>query len=102
VLRKRSGKFTLNIAENGQMRLSQQNQSLLVGSELEVRAAEIVQMLPDSTLWPFFILLRLRRQNKKTVSVPFFLGSLPPALFRRLSVACRWIAAQNEPKQSYL
>jgi toxin CptA len=61
---------------------------------------EIVQMMPGSTLWPFFSLLRLRQQNKKMIVVPFFWGSLSPQLFRRLSIACRWIAARNDIQQS--
>jgi hypothetical protein len=92
VLRKRDGKITLMIAGDGQISLLRRRQGHLAG----VDQLEIVQMMPDSTLWPFFILLRLRLQNKKVIAVPFFQGDLPPELFRRLSVACRWIAARND------
>jgi hypothetical protein len=92
ILRKRDGKITLMIAGDGQISLLRQWQGRLAGMDQR----EIVQMMPDSTLWPFFILLRLRLQNKKVIAVPFFQGDLPPELFRRLSVACRWIAARKD------
>jgi toxin CptA len=82
----------LTIAENGQMRLLRYRSGHLSVSN----RPEIVEMMQGSTLWSFFILLRLRQHNKKTIVVPFFLGSLSPRLFRRLSVACRWIAARND------
>ena len=91
VLRKKDGKITMMIAGDGQISLLRRQQGHFAGMD----QLEIVQMMPDSTLWPFFILLRLRLQNKKVIAVPFFQGDLPPELFRRLSVACRWIAARN-------
>src|ERR1700693_3846171 len=92
VLRKRDGKITLMIASDGQMSVLRRRQGRFAG----VDQLDIVQMMPDSTLWPFLILLRLRLHNKKVIAVPFFQGDLPPELFRRLSVACRWIASRND------
>ncbi|MDB5992232.1 MAG: hypothetical protein JWQ10_3635 [Herbaspirillum sp.] len=96
VMRKRYGKITLMIAGDGQISLLRRRQGCFAGMD----QLEIVQMMPDSTLWPFFILLRLRLQNKKVIAVPFFQGDLSPELFRRLSVACRWIAARKDGAQS--
>ncbi|MDB5118704.1 MAG: flagellar hook-length control protein [Mucilaginibacter sp.] len=94
-LYKRCGSIALTITDSGQMRLSGLNQDYVGGED----RADIVQMMPDSTIWPFFILLRLRKQNKKLIVVPFFPGNLSPELFRRLSVACRWIATRNDAAQ---
>jgi hypothetical protein len=92
---RRCGRIALAITDSGQMRLSRLGQGHLASGD----QADIVQMMPDSTIWPFFILLRLRKQNKKLIVVPFFPGDLSPELFRRLSVACRWIAARNDAAQ---
>lgn len=97
VLCKRRRNVKLTISGNGQICLMRQGQD---GFPAAGRA-DVVQMLPGSTLWPFFILLRLRQQNKKITVVPFFLCSLSPQSFRRLSIACRWIAARNETAQSH-
>jgi toxin CptA len=98
VLYKRCGRMVLTITGSGQMRLSRLDQARFANGY----QADIVQMMPDSTIWPFFILLRLRKQNKKLIVVPFFPGNLSPELFRRLSVACRWIAVRNDATQPYL
>lgn len=90
------GRIRLTIAENGELALIRRGEKHFPVAD----KADIVQMMPGSTLWPFFILLRLRQQNKKMIVVSFFWGSLSPQLFRRLSVACRWIAARNDVRQS--
>lgn len=90
------GKIRLTIAENGELALVRCGEKYLPVAD----RGDIVQMMPGSTLWPFFILLRLRKQNKKMIVVSFFWGSLSPQLFRRLSVACRWIAVRNDVHQS--
>jgi toxin CptA len=95
MLHARNGKVRLAIAQNGQISLVlQRNERFPV-----VKRAEIVQMMPGSTLWPFFILLRLRLQNRKMIVVPFFWGDLSSQRFRRLSVACRWIATRIDTPQ---
>ncbi|HWZ49699.1 MAG TPA: hypothetical protein VNX00_15900, partial [Herbaspirillum sp.] len=58
VLRKKDGKITMMIAGDGQISLLRRQQGHFAG----MNQLEIVQMMPDSTLWPFFILLRLRLQ----------------------------------------
>jgi hypothetical protein len=95
VLHAGNGKVTLAIAHNGQIGLVLQRKERFPVA----KQAEIVQMMPGSTLWPFFILLRLRRPNRKMIVVPFFWGDLSPQRFRRLSVACRWIAARTDAPQ---
>ncbi|HEY4316212.1 MAG TPA: hypothetical protein VGN04_01290 [Herbaspirillum sp.] len=89
-------KIRLAIAGNGELTLVRCREKHPPAAD----RSEIVQLMPGSTLWPFFILLRLRQQNKNMIVVPFFWGSLSPQHFRRLSVACRWIAARNDVLQS--
>jgi hypothetical protein len=96
VLHTANGPVRLTIAENGQLSLVLQRKERFPVA----KRAEIVQMMPGSTLWPFFILLRLRLQNRKMIVVPFFWGDLSPQRFRRLSIACRWIAARTDTPQS--
>ena len=91
-----AGKIRLIIADDGEISLIRYRKQHFPAAE----QVEIVEMMQGSTLWSFFILLRLRQQNKNTIVVPFFRGSLSPLLFRRLSVACRWIAARNDVPQS--
>jgi toxin CptA len=98
VLRKRRRKVRLTISDTGQISLIRQGQQHFS----DAGQADIVQMMPGSTLWSFFLLLRLRQQNKKTTVVSFFLYSLSPQSFRRLSVACRWVAARNDAAQAHL
>jgi toxin CptA len=96
VLRTSNSPVRLTIAENGQLSLVLQRKERFPVA----KPAEIVQMMPGSTLWPFFILLRLRLQNRKMIVVPFFWGDLSPQRFRRLSIACRWIASRTDAPQS--
>jgi len=97
VLRKRDDNVTLTIAEDGRISLSRRCRFRNNASDApESGQPEIVQLMPDSTLWSFYILLRLRQQNKSITVASFFLYSLSPQSFRRLSLACRWIIARND------
>jgi toxin CptA len=100
VLRRRCRKVRLTISDAGQISLIPQGRKGFAEAG-EADGAEIVRMMPGSTLWPFFILLRLQQQNKQITTVPFFLYSLSPQSFRRLSIACRWIAARNDAAPSH-
>lgn len=54
-----------------------------------------VRLLPDSTLWPLMLLLRLEDENGGLMTVPVLPDSVSRGGFRALSVACRWIAANE-------
>lgn len=54
-----------------------------------------VRLLPESTFWPLMLLLRLRDMNGKVVTMPVLPDSVSRDSFRALSVACRWIAANE-------
>lgn len=85
----RAGSRRLDISASGEMRLTDH----VSGSVQSMP----VQLMSGSTLWSFFMLLRLRGDDRKVIVLPFFSTSLAPVSFRRLSVACRWIAARNRP-----
>lgn len=54
-----------------------------------------VRLLPESTFWPQMLLLRLKDANGRIVTVPVLPDSVSRDSFRALSVACRWIAANE-------
>ena len=78
-----AGKIRLTIADDGEISVIRYRKQHC----LTVEQGEIVEMMQGSTLWSFFILSRLRQQNKQTIVVPFFSGqsftaALSPALCR--------------------
>lgn len=56
---------------------------------------EDVRLLPDSTLWPRMLLLRLEDANGRLTTLPVLPDSVSREAFRALSVACKWIAANE-------
>ena len=61
-------------------------------------AGEPVILRPDSTLWPFLMLLNLEAENR-SFSVPVLPDSVDRDSFKALLGACRWIAARPDSKQ---
>jgi toxin CptA len=57
---------------------------------------EVVKLMPDSTLWPYLLLLRLQAEDRKIRQVLILPDCMSARSFRALSVACRWIAAHND------
>lgn len=88
----------LDISMNGQIRLVEHNG--LIGSaslcEDETSSGCVVQLMSDSVLWPALLLLRLKTETDCIVALPILRDSTNAEAFRALSVACRWIAAQNK------
>ena len=60
---------------------------------------ETVELLPGTTVWPHFIILRLALASGRIVYIPIMKGQTPEQDFRSLAVACRWILRQNDPAQ---
>lgn len=54
-----------------------------------------VRLLPGSTLWPHFLLLRLQTETGLVFNLPVWQGSVAAGMFRPLSVACRSIAIRT-------
>lgn len=88
----------LDISTNGQIRLVEHiGLSALPSSEEKAAGNQVVRLLPDSVLWSGLLLLRLHTEEHRTIVLPILRDSMTTEGFRTLSVACRWIAAQNKP-----
>lgn len=61
---------------------------------------EVCRLMPDSTLWPFLILLRLKTEEGRTLTVTILPDCVPSSDFRALSVAFRWIVMHNNPAKA--
>ena len=85
--------FRIDISGIGQIRLQEYRRgaaAALAGS------GEVVQLLGDSTLWPWMLVLRLQSQQGRVTEVTVLPDSLSRDAFRSVCVACRWIAAHND------
>ena len=98
----------IDISGHGQIRLMEHSalagQSADTGTgELAGRpgqdqfSGEVVSLLAGSTLWPALLILRLRTEDQRVVVLHVLPDSVEGGGFRALSVACRWIAAHNNP-----
>ncbi|RQO33356.1 flagellar hook-length control protein [Herminiimonas sp. KBW02] len=83
--------YKIHISGSGQIRLA----SVLEGSGGELGEGELVELLPDSTLWPGLLLLRLQNAARQTHNVVILPDSLAAESFRALMVACRWIVMRH-------
>jgi len=55
----------------------------------------LVTLQSDSTIWPGFLMLRLKAEDGHLYNIPILPDSLPQDAFRAVAVACRWIAAHD-------
>jgi toxin CptA len=85
--------FRLDISGIGIIRLMEYREGPL-GQETSGRG-QVMQLLPDSSLWPGCLILRLRDEHQKVVTLLILKDSLSAPSYRAVSVACRWIAEQN-------
>lgn len=89
----------LNISGTGQVRLSKVTDSISSCREQNwphVKDHGLkVRLQKDSTLWSHLLLLRLKSDDGTTTVIPVLPDSVSRDGFRALSVACRWIAAQQ-------
>lgn len=94
----------LDISMNGQIRLVEHNG--LTGLSLLCREKSgdnsPLQLMPDSVLWSRMLLLRLKTEERGCITLLILRDSINAHAFRALSVACRWIAAQNNPANGEL
>ncbi len=79
----------IDISGLGQIRLTVQQ------SVDRITPAEVVQLLPTSTLWPRLLLLRLRDGSGKVTALVVLPDSVAPGVLRTLSVACRAISRRH-------
>lgn len=62
-------------------------------------SGEQVRLMRTSTIWPNLLILRFQSDDGKTTILPILPGCVASHSFRAISVACRWIAAQNQPSE---
>ncbi|MES2740806.1 MAG: hypothetical protein V4754_07620 [Pseudomonadota bacterium] len=82
--------YQLDISGVGQLRLAVYQE----GGSAAGPPADLVRLMPGSTLWPGFLLLRFRT-SRGALAVPVWPGAVPGDGFRALSLACRAIAARG-------
>lgn len=90
----------LDVTGTGQIRLADTSLEAFVHGSPPARlppsGGEVVQLLGDSTLWPFMLILRLRSKSTGQVTVvPVLPDSLDSGSRHALLVACRWVAARQ-------
>jgi hypothetical protein len=88
----------LDISGIGQIRLTDDMAPAGITATASTDAAhgELVSLMPGSTLWPMLLLLSLKSEDGRTRALSILPDCVAPDAFRRLSVACRWIAAHNQ------
>ena len=87
--------WRIDISADGQIRLTQ----IRVTAESQW-TGELVRLTPDSTLWSYMLMLRLQAENGRSSVVRVFPDSVSKDDFRALAVACRWVAAHNNPSEN--
>lgn len=90
--------YRLDIGGTGQIRLTQlstpADDADNINNHPHTRGM-LVTLLPDSTLWSRFMILRLQDEDGGVHALSIWQDSVPQASFRALAVACRWIAAHR-------
>lgn len=81
---KKRQSYAIHVSGTGQIRLSAGDAH-----------AEPVALLPTSVLWPVLLILHLQNAKQHTETVIVLPDSAPADGFRRLLVACRWIAMRG-------
>ena len=97
--------YRVDISGTGQIRLRAAGIAQLPAMQPASGPADeglLVSLLADSTIWPRFLLLRLRAEDGSVHIVPILHDCLPEESFRAIAVACRWIAAHNLIQASHI
>lgn len=87
--------FRIDISDIGQIRLEEYTGSGKFSSLAERAKSNMVNLMPDSTIWTHLLLLRLRGEDDQIKVLPILRDCVDDDDFRRLSIACRWIAVQT-------
>ena len=91
----------IDISGNGQIRLFHTKRSAHTfqfqnNFEIGRNDYEIVRLLGDSTLWPYYLSLRLQSNTGKIFVVSIFPDSVEQSLYRSLLVALRCLKKQDD------
>lgn len=87
--------FRIDISDIGQIRLEEYIGAGRFSSLAEAAKGNVVKLMPDSTIWSHMLLLQLRGEDNQITVLPILRDCVGFDDFRMLSIACRWIAAQN-------
>ena len=87
--------FRIDISDIGQIRMEEYIGARGFSSLTEVAKSNVVKLMPDSTIWSHLLLLRLQGEDNQITVLPILRDCVENDDFRALSIACRWIAAQN-------
>jgi hypothetical protein len=100
---KRRKTFHIDISGIGQIRLTQYSGVSIFHNKIDLALdgtlGRLVHLSPDSILWSQFLLLRLKPEQGTIISIPVLIDSVSGSGFAKLSVACRWIAAQSTSRE---
>lgn len=88
----------IDISGHGRIRLAEHSASASVASARIASEGGSVSLMADSTLWSWFMLLRLQCEDGRIVILPILPDSIEGGGFRALAIACRWSAAHNHPQ----
>ena len=93
----------IDISGEGQIRLTSQIDGHDNDKNVHAQSSgDLMTLLPGSTLWSRMLILRLINDPGQTKVLIVLPDSLSGDEFRSLSVACRWIAAHNNPDEGTL
>lgn len=91
--------FHIDISGIGQIRLKEDTGIGDLKRQREKQETEnsiqVVQLLGNSTIWPYLLLLRMRAEDRRIRTLVILPDCMESHTFRALKVACRWIAAHN-------
>jgi hypothetical protein len=100
---KRRKTFHIDISGIGQIRLTQYSGVSVFHNKIDLALdgslGRLVHLSPDSIVWSQFLLLRLKPEQGAIISIPVLIDSVSGSGFAKLSVACRWIAAQSPSRE---
>jgi hypothetical protein len=100
----RGKSLRIDISEHGQIAVTEDKTCSIQSGEprsgqplqqQDSAGTTVVKLLPDSTIWPHLLLLRLQAEDRRIRNVLILRDCMSAEDFRSLSVACRWIAAHN-------
>lgn len=90
----RAAKYIIHISANGQIRLvTQMINARVIGDD--VVGAEMVHLLPSSTICSSLLLLHLQNERRQITIIIIFPGMVATESFSALLVACRWILLRH-------
>lgn len=91
----------IDISGNGQITVEEDNAESArrrqEGFQPAQTSRKLARLMPDSTLWPHLLLLRLQVEDQGIKNLLVLPDCMDESSFRALAVACRWIAARNDP-----